>query len=408
MLKRLRRKFIGITMCSIVLVLGSIIGIINLANYWNINNNADALLSVLAENDGVFPRVGDMEGSGQKPPPRDMSPEAPFNTRYFTVVLRLDGTVFSVDTGRIAAVSSEEAAEYAAQLYAQGKTGGFFENYKYQAHACNEGIMYIFLDCNEELETFYSFLFVSILASLIGILLVFALVLFFSKLAVMPVAESYEKQKQFITDASHEIKTPLTVIDANTEVLEMESGENEWTKSIKNQVKRLASLTEKLVFLSRMEEENAALQMADFSLSEAILQTAQPYEAIAEVQGKTLSLEIERNVSYYGNEASLRQLISLLLDNAMKYSNPGGSIAVQFRTAGKNKVLSVKNTVSHIQKGKLDMLFERFYRLDSSRSSQTGGYGIGLSVARAIVTAHKGKISAQSDDGRSILFTIVL
>ncbi|HIR03531.1 MAG TPA: GHKL domain-containing protein [Candidatus Scatovicinus merdipullorum] len=408
MLKRLRRKFIGITMCSIVLVLGSIIGIINLANYWNINNNADALLSVLAENDGVFPRVGDMEGSGQKPPPRDMSPEAPFNTRYFTVVLRLDGTVFSVDTGRIAAVSSEAAAEYAAQLYAQGKTGGFFENYKYQAHACNEGIMYIFLDCNEELETFYSFLFVSILASLIGILLVFALVLFFSKLAVRPVAESYEKQKQFITDASHEIKTPLTVIDANTEVLEMESGENEWTKSIKNQVKRLASLTEKLVFLSRMEEENAALQMADFSLSEAILQTAQPYEAIAEVQGKTLSLEIERNVSYYGNEASLRQLISLLLDNAMKYSNPGGSIAVQFRTAGKNKVLSVKNTVSHIQKGKLDMLFERFYRLDSSRSSQTGGYGIGLSVARAIVTAHKGKISAQSDDGRSILFTIVL
>ena len=408
MLKRLRRKFIGITMCSIVLVLGSIIGIINLANYWNINNNADALLSVLAENDGVFPRVGDMEGSGQKPPPRDMSPEAPFNTRYFTVVLRLDGTVFSVDTGRIAAVSSEEAAEYAAQLYAQGKTGGFFENYKYQAHACNEGIMYIFLDCNEELETFYSFLFVSILASLIGILLVFALVLFFSKLAVRPVAESYEKQKQFITDASHEIKTPLTVIDANTEVLEMESGENEWTKSIKNQVKRLASLTEKLVFLSRMEEENAALQMADFSLSEAILQTAQPYEAIAEVQGKTLSLEIERNVSYYGNEVSLRQLISLLLDNAMKYSNPGGSIAVQFRTAGKNKVLSVKNTVSHIQKGKLDMLVERFYRLDSSRISQTGGYGIGLSVARAIVTAHKGKISAQSDDGRSILFTIVL
>lgn len=408
MLKRLRRKFIGITMCSIVLVLGSIIGIINLANYWNINNNADALLSVLAENDGVFPRVGDMEGSGQKPPPRDMSPEAPFNTRYFTVVLRLDGTVFSVDTGRIAAVSSEAAAEYAAQLYAQGKTGGFFENYKYQAHACNEGIMYIFLDCNEELETFYSFLFVSILASLIGILLVFALVLFFSKLAVRPVAESYEKQKQFITDASHEIKTPLTVIDANTEVLEMESGENEWTKSIKNQVKRLASLTEKLVFLSRMEEENAALQMADFSLSEAILQTAQPYEAIAEVQGKTLSLEIERNVSYYGNEVSLRQLISLLLDNAMKYFNPGGSIAVQFRTAGKNKVLSVKNTVSHIQKGKLDMLFERFYRLDSSRSSQTGGYGIGLSVARAIVTAHKGKISAQSDDGRSILFTIVL
>ena len=408
MLKRLRRKFIGITMCSIVLVLGSIIGIINLANYWNINNNADALLSVLAENDGVFPRVGDMEGSGQKPPPRDMSPEAPFNTRYFTVVLRLDGTVFSVDTGRIAAVSSEEAAEYAAQLYAQGKTGGFFENYKYQAHACNEGIMYIFLDCNDELETFYSFLFVSILASLIGILLVFALVLFFSKLAVRPVAESYEKQKQFITDASHEIKTPLTVIDANTEVLEMESGENEWTKSIKNQVKRLASLTEKLVFLSRMEEENAALQMADFSLSEAILQTAQPYEAIAEVQGKTLSLEIERNVSYYGNEVSLRQLISLLLDNAMKYSTPGGSIAVQFRTAGKNKVLSVKNTVSHIQKGKLDMLFERFYRLDSSRSSQTGGYGIGLSVARAIVTAHKGKISAQSDDGRSILFTIVL
>ena len=226
--------------------------------------------------------------------------------------------------------------------------------------------------------------------------------------AVKPFAESYQKQKRFITDASHEIKTPLTIIDANTEVLNMKYGENEWLKSTSNQVKRLTKLTERLVFLSRMDEEREVLQKTDFSISDAVYEAARSFKAMAKSQNKTLNISVQPNVSYYGDESSIIRLVSLLLENAMKYSDDEGTVSLKFCTNGKNKVLSVKNTVAEIQKGKLDMLFDRFYRIDKSRNSQTGGFGIGLSVAKAIVNAHKGKITAVSTDGKSIEITAVL
>lgn len=232
--------------------------------------------------------------------------------------------------------------------------------------------------------------------------------LIFSRLAVKPFAESYQKQKRFITDASHEIKTPLTIIEANTEVLNMEYGENEWLKSTSNQVKRLTKLTERLVYLSRMDEEREVLQKTDFSISDAVYEAARSFKAMAKSQNKTLNISVQPNVSYYGDESSIIRLVSLLLENAMKYSDDEGTVSLKFCTNGKNKVLSVKNTVAEIQKGKLDMLFDRFYRIDKSRNSQTGGFGIGLSVAKAIVNAHKGKITAVSADGKSIEITAVL
>lgn len=408
MIKKLQRKFIAITMCSVILVVGGIIGIIDIANYRHVNASADEKLNVLEDNGGIFPRAVEKQGNADKQPKHEMSPEAPFDTRYFTVELRSDGTLVEADTGRIAAVSTETASQYATELYQKGKTEGFQGNYKYRAVTDNGDIMYIFLDCSRELSTFYSFLWVSLLVGCIGILLVFGLVVFFSRRAVKPVAESYEKQKQFITDASHEIKTPLTIIDANTEVLEMENGENEWTGSIKKQIQRLSALTEKLVFLSRMDEEGTVLQMTDFSLSDAVEETVQPFETVAVAQEKELSYEIEKNISYYGDEASIRQLLSLLLDNAMKYTEEQGKIEVQLKSSGRHRELIVKNTVEEISKGRQDILFERFYRRDSSRNSQSGGYGIGLSVAKAIVTAHKGKITAFSEDGTSIQFTVIL
>lgn len=407
MIKALRRRFIAVTMCSVVVVLFLIMGTINLVNYYDINKNADELLQVLVENNGSFPKPEDPP-HGKKPPSRTMSPEAPFETRYFTVVLREDQAIVSVNTGRIAAISTQTAAEYAVELYTAGKTNGFLDHYKYRSISLDGDVMYLFLDCGRELSTFYSFLLISCLVALFGILSVFVLVVVFSKLAIKPVVQSYEKQKQFITDAGHEIKTPLTIIDAGTEVLEMEIGENEWTRSIKNQVKRLNALTEKLVFLARMEEESKLLQMTDFSLSDAIFETAQTFETVVAAQGKTLELEIEKQSSYYGEEDSIRQLLSLLLDNALKYSQENGKILLRFKTIGKSKEITVTNPVAKIELGKLDILFERFYRPDSSRNSQTGGYGIGLSVAKSIVDAHKGRISARSDDGRSIVFTVVL
>lgn len=407
MIKNLRKKFITITMCSVAAVLIIIIGSINIVNYCNVIKNAEARISLLEENGGTFPEQ-EKFGREQKPPEKKLSPEAPFDTRYFTVTLDDNGSCISHNTGRIAAVSSDTAVEYAQAQYNKAKQRGFNGIYRFSAINTEQGIMYIFLDCSRELSTFYSFLAASISASFAGLLLVFMLVLFFSRLAVKPVAESYEKQKRFITDAGHELKTPLTVIDAAAEVLEMENGENEWISSIKNQVKKLSSLTERLVFLSRMNEEDAAIQVSEFCLSDAVHETADSFHAIAAARNKHLIADIEQNIMLKGNEDNIKQLISILMDNAMKYSDSNGTIRLSLKRSVKGKEITVKNTVSCIKPGNYDILFERFYRPDESRNSDTGGYGIGLSVAKAIVTAHKGKITAKSDDGKSIIFRIVL
>lgn len=405
MIKKLQQKFIIITMGSVLAVLGGLMSVINLANYISINRMADERLAVLTENEGRFPRQE--EAPEKKPLPPGMSPEAPFETRYFTVILDSEGEAVSADTGRIAAISAETAKAYGFELYHKGKTEGFQGHYKYRAVHLDEGMMYIFLDCGRELSTFYSFLGMSILISLLGVLLVFLLVVFFSRRAVRPAAESYEKQKRFITDASHEIKTPLTIIDANTEVIELENGESEWTEGIKNQVRRLNLLTERLVFLSRMDEEHTVLQATDFSFSDAVAETAQSFETVAKGQGKQLQTEIQQGVTFCGDEGMLRQMVSLLLDNAIKYSGENGEIRLCFWRRERYTELVLYNTVPEISRGNLDRLFERFYRPDSSRNSETGGFGIGLSAVKAIVTAHKGKIHAESEDGRSIEFRVI-
>lgn len=405
MIKKLRHKFIAVAMCCIIVVLGAIIGIINTANYISINQQADERLNMIAENGGMFPKNDFKE---DKHIPHDISPETPFEVRYFTVKLHNDGTIVYINTGRIAAVSTSTAAEYAEQLFDSEQENGFIGDYKYTCVNIADDIMYIFLDCRRELSTFYSFLFASVAVSVAGIVLVFVLVLIFSKIALKPVAESYEKQKRFITDAGHEIKTPLTIIDANTEVLEIINGESEWSKSIKNQVKRLSSLTEKLVLLSKMDEGETVFQMSEFSISDAVENTAQAFVAVAESKGKIFQINIQENINYCGNEMLICQLVSILLDNAMKYSNENGRIEISLKSNGKNKTLTVYNTTNSIQTGKLNFLFERFYRTDTSRNSETGGHGIGLSVAEAIVNTHKGKITAFSGDGKSISVTAVL
>jgi signal transduction histidine kinase len=442
MIKTLRRKFIAIAMGSMALVLILLIGGMNFINYRSMLSDTDMRLDILADNKGRFPLEEASPSDSSRPsspsdnysnPPqepemhinsgyplrRDMhnlSAEAPYDTRFFTVVLKDDGSTVSVDTGKIAAVTTSQAVDMARALLEKNndKTVGFTDGYRYRIVSIdgtnNEtNTMYIFLNCERELNSFRNSLVSSISVSLIGMLLVFVLVVFFSKLLVKPVAESYDKQKRFITDASHELKTPLTIIDANTEVLEMETGENEWTKSIHNQVNRLSSLTKQMVFLSRMDEGgSASLTMLDFSLSDAVEETADSFKAVASSSNKQLICNITPDITMYGDETSIRQLVALLLDNAIKYSSEDGKIILTLKLSGRNKLLTVWNSSDNISVGKQDILFERFYRADSSRSSKAGGSGIGLSVAKAIVTAHKGKITAKSDDGNSIIFSITL
>lgn len=395
MIKKLQRKIILVAMISISLVLITIIGMININNYLNIDKHADKILQVLKENNGMFPFKKDYG---------DYSPETPFETRYFTIIQNNYGTIY-VDTDRIAAVDEEDAKKFLNKV---DKETGYIGDYKYLVVEKEELVQYIFLDCSRDLNTFRNFLLQSIIFSVIGLIVVFILILIFSKIILKPIMESYKKQKQFITDASHELKTPLTVIDASCEVLEFNIEDNEWLDTIKDQTKKLTELTNKLVFLSRMDEENNKILKADFNLSELCEEIVNEYQVLSLQKHKNFTFNIEPNITVYGDVSMIKQALHLMLDNAFKYSDENGTISLDVNKTGKNVKINMFNTVEKIEKGSLNILFERFYRLDSSRNSQTGGHGIGLSVVKAIIESHKGKINAYSNDGKSINFIIIL
>lgn len=375
-------------------------------NYRKIIRDAENILDVLSENSGAFP-IEDFRF--EKPFPDKFSPETPFESRYFTVEMKKDGTILKTNLGRIAAVDKYTAEEYGEEVGKKSKTGGFIANYRYRKEDLGgQNMMIIFLDCGKSLSTFYDFLITSLLVSVLGVGAVFVLLVFVSGRIVQPFALSYEKQKRFITDAGHEIKTPLTIIDADAAVLEMEAGENEWIQDIQKQTQRLKELTNDLIYLSRMEEKPGHIQMTDFPISEIAIETAESFQSIAKMQNKKFTYEIQPMAGYRGVPEEIRRLFSILLDNAMKYSDEQGAIFFQLKQRGKSICIIVFNTVDFIETEQLQYLFDRFYRTDVSRNSQTRGYGIGLSIARAIVLAHKGKITVSSENGRTILFTVLL
>lgn len=417
MIKKLQKRFVIIAVSAVAAVLLVIMGSICISSYFQVVSEANSTLSILEENNGNYPKPdgkndGNNNGAnkfgGGSKLRQEMSPEAPFETRFFTAYLDKNGEVSSVNTGSIAAVATDEAIEYTNEVVESGRQKGFIGIYRYSVSTTASGTMVIFLDCSRGLSLFYKFFQISLAVSLVGIFGVFIIVLLLSKRAIKPIADSYEKQKHFITDASHELKTPLAVINASTEVIEMTEGESEWTLSIRNQVARLAELTNSLVSLARMDEHDSKPVMTDFSLSDAVSESVEPFAMLALQKGKTFETNVQKNVTYRGNEEELRKLVGVLSDNAIKYSGEKGKIAITLKTGSKGPLLIFKNTAEGIEKGNHDEMFERFYRGDSSHSSEIGGFGIGLSIARAIVNTHKGKITAKSEDGKSLTISIQL
>lgn len=419
--RRLRRKFILVAMGAVTAVLALIIAGINIVNYSHVCKTADARLDyILAGKDGIDwedePKTdpgsgGDantgMVADGDRAGARaghfeGMTAESPFDTRYFTVTL-VDGQVVDVNTARIAAVGAKRAARIATELDSKGLTSGFSGNYRYTTTVQGEETTYVFVDCSRELASFHSFLSASVAISCIGWLAVLAIVTVASGTVIRPMVESYSKQKRFITDASHEIKTPLAVIDAANEVQEIESGESEWTQSIHEQVARLTALTERLVFLARMDEGSAGFTMAAIDLSEAVDKAAAPFESVAVSRGKRLSTSIASSVRAHADAAAVAQVVELLLDNATRYASEDSVIELSLRAvsrgAGKGSAeLVVSNAVDELPEDDLDRLFDRFYRADVSRSSKTGGSGVGLSVVRAIAEAHGGSATVSGHE----------
>lgn len=447
MARRLRRKFILATMLAVSIVLAGIIAAINVANWLNVVDQAERRLDLIASHNGSLPQTdqdtaapAEVAAAENAPDgPGKLSPETPFETRFFTVTLDGDGTVVDTDTSHIAAVDTDQAASWAKALAEAGAQEGFQGSYRYRAiqvdaSAADEGsaqaaggsqtgsgaadaadkeaaetgtTLYVFLDCSRDLDTFRTFLVASTGVSAIGWLLVLALTMGLARVAVRPIAESYEKQKRFITDASHEIKTPLSIIDASCEVVELTAGASEWTASIHTQVERLSALTERLVLLARMDE-GAALDLASIDLSEIVAAAAEPYRAVALAAGRALAVDIEPHLAAHADAAAIGQATELLLDNAMRYASPGSTIELTLTAAGRHRRISVRNRCDEVPTGDLDRLFERFYRADEARSSATGGSGIGLAAVRAIAEAHRGRARIETPDAHTFICIIEL
>jgi signal transduction histidine kinase len=236
--------------------------------------------------------------------------------------------------------------------------------------------------------------------------LVLILIFLLSKKAVKPIAESYEKQKQFITDANHELKTPLTLILANLDIAEAELGQNEWLDDIRSEGHRMTELVNQLVALSRMDEEGQSLNVTSIALGELVTDTVSEFEPLAKERGKHLAASVDKEISYLGDEVLLHRLVGILMDNAIKYCDQDGEITVNLHR-GRRIFLTVGNTYTAVGELELNRLFDRFYRADKARKF-TGSYGVGLSMAKAIVEKHKGEITAYKKDATHIGFKIVL
>ena len=432
MIKKLRSKFMLISMLSVVIVLGIMIGGINIINYRTTVDNADRVISVLSQNNGSFPErpftetvpggapggpadeITDQEGAGRPEPGEEMrrpggpgaqalieSPELQYEARFFSVLLSQTGEVMNADTNRIAAVDEEEAQSLAEEIFASGKTRGFTSDYRYLRTEEGGNVRIIFYDCGRSLGYFRSFLRASLIISTAGAVLVFILIFFASGHIMKPVAESYEKQKRFITDAGHEIKTPLSIINADADVILMD-GENSWAQDIKEQTARLTELTNNLIFLAKMEEGSPSITFEKCDFSKITEQTCESFSSMYLTGKRILRKNIMPDMYVKGDARALKELVTILLDNALKYSPEDGVTEVELSRSGKGVRLKVTNDTKEVlSEEDRQHLFDRFYRTDRSRNSDTGGYGIGLSTAHAIAEAHKGKISARSrDEGR--------
>lgn len=418
MIKKLKRKFILLTMTSLFALLLVIVAGMNIMNYTSVVAEADDILSILTKNGGDFPDIKNIapDSNGTAPDhtntiteftggfgKKHMSPEVPFESRYFSVQFDSSGSVVFADTGKIAAIDKETAISYAQSVYNDTNGKGFVKDFRFKVTQNSEGLRITFLDCGRKIDAFYRFLLFSLIMSAIGYVIVGIIVIIMAGKIIRPISESYEKQKRFITDAGHEIKTPLTIINANADILEDELGiDNECLQDIQVQTARLTELTNDLVYLSRMEEQKETLTLIEIPASDLILEMVNTFRAPAMSQRKKIQTTIQPMLTIKGDTKSIEKLVSILMNNALKYSPEGSDIFVTFEQNKKQVIFSVENTSCYtVEQENLAHVFDRFYRADSSRNSETGGHGIGLSMANAIMDAHKGSIKAWTKDGQT-------
>ncbi len=390
MLNKMRRRFILAAMSAFSCVILVLLLVINLSYYKSITDQQDDTLFLLAQLD-------------KREPPFDrydkFSVEVSYMLRYFSVTFDENLNPINVNHEFIASVSSNQAEQYGAYALNCGKTSGYYNGYRFLSVSSFRDTTVFFLNSEKELQSFNYLLWTTVTIAILCLSVVFLLIVIFSKHAIAPFARNMRAQKQFITNASHELKTPLTAISASADILAMEYADDEWVKNIRSQTGKLAKLITNLITLSRLNEDNPFPSKTVFSLSDTLWEVCDSFIATANAMGKDFTYAIPDNLNINGDRTAVSQLFSILLDNALKYSPDNGFIKLDAKRIGKHTEITIENNCSCLPKD-ASRLFERFYRADESHSGNTvGGMGIGLSIAKATVDAHGGSINvSQTDD----------
>ena len=447
MTKTLQKRFVFSSMLAITILLAILLGVINIANTVLVQQQTKKNLQMISGYDGEIGNLDfDREGTGEQLPekpdgeppemPSDSSmvppekpegeppepPEMPrgrdaaadydtfMSSNFFVVRLDSGKAVTYVDVSHVGSVSEEEAGTLAIEVLEKGGSEGRTANYRYRVtdSRVNGETTVVFLDVSGQNA---SCLRVLLISAGIGILCWFLMLLIVWRIsgrAVRPIAENIEKQKQFITNAGHDLKTPLAIIKANAEAMELYNGENKWSRNIKTQTDRLSELMNRLLLLSRMDENSEKPERTEFSLSGLAEQFAEDFAEAFENRKITVEKEISPEVTVLADKGQTEQLLSILLDNAVKYTEEGGQVRISLRKDAGRAVLELENTCTEIPQVPPERLFDRFYRSDSARTQKNGGFGIGLAVAKAICEANEGSITASYLTPPGVKFTVIL
>ena len=387
MTKKLRVRFIVFSMLALLIMQCLIIFFSAYRSYGNIIEKTDILINTIKN---AYPENANVDA------------------RYFIVTVDRDNNTKNVDLNHISSVKYEKAQEYTKTVLNSDSEKGFVDTFRYQIFKEPKNITIIFLSRNYSFDSLRSSVFSSILFSFIGMCVMFVLLLAASYWVTRPVAVAYKKQQQFITSASHELGTPLTVIKADTDILLSDDPSNEWLQDINKQTQRLTAMTHNLITLAKLDEQGEHIKPIEFPISDLAEDVVKSYRAIAESENRIFNAKIPSSMSYNGDENLIRQLFTILLDNAFKYCPKDGVIDFHLDKSSQGVAVRVTNTTEQIGKEQLDRIFDRFYRSVNATTSSKKGHGLGLSIADSIVKNHRGKIFAKFPDENVIEITAIL